>query len=212
MNLNVSETYPMNMNKTVISCVMLGAFLLPCNSVADQDKRYVDRERGVSLIVPANWTGEKFAIGPLALRIEINADGHYANCSLTVVAANQSSNTQDWLDRKINSVPMTDSEQINLVAKLQSESGDKLSNHYGTIQKLGNRNARTLFYNTTAYSSKLGANMYMESFYSFYVRPRDQVGITCLGGGLSKTAAHASFEKFNSAFQRIFSSVRFDGE
>lgn len=202
----------MNLSKAVISCVTLGAFLLPCNSVADQEKRYVDRMRGVSLIVPANWTGEKFSIGPLALRIEINADDHYANCSLTVVASNQSTHTQDWLDRKINSVPMTDSEHKNLVAQLQSESGDKLSNYYGTIQKLGNRNARTLFYNATAYSSKLGANMYMESFYSFYVRPRDQVGITCLGGGLSKTAAHASFEKFNSAFQRIVSSIRFDGE
>lgn len=202
----------MNMYKTAISCVTLGVFLLPCNSVADQEKRYVDRERGVSLIVPANWAGEKFAIGPLALRIEISADGHYANCSLTVVASNQSSHTQDWLDRKINSVPMTDSEQKNLVAKLQSESGGKIASHYATVQKLGGRNATTLFYNSTMYSSKLAANMYMESFYSYYVRPKDQVGITCLGGGLSRLDAHASFEKFNSTFQRIVSSVRFDGE
>lgn len=202
----------LNARMVVISCLTLSALLQPCSSVADQAKRYVDRERGVSLIVPANWMGEKFVIGPLALRIEVNDNGHYANCSLTVVASNQSSNTQDWLDKKINSVPLTDAEQKNLVAKLQSESGDKLSNHYATIQKLGGKNASTLFYNTTAYSSKLGANMYMESFYSFYVRPRDQVGITCLGGGLSRADAHASFEKFNLTFQRIISSVRFDGE
>lgn len=201
-----------NMNKTAISCVTLGALVLPFNSVADQEKSYVDRERGVSLIVPENWTGEKFAIGPLALRIETNADGHYANCSLTVVASDQSKHAQDWLDRKINSVPMTNSEQKNLVAKLQSETGDKLSNHYGAIQKLGNRNAKTLFYNTTSYSQKAATNIYMESFYSFYVRPNDQVGITCLGGGLSKTAAHASFERFNSTFKKIVSSIRFGSE
>lgn len=202
----------MNAGKAVISCVTLSALLLPCSSVADQAKRYVDRERGVSLIVPANWMGEKFAIGPLALRIEGNDSGHYANCSLTVVASNQGSNTQDWLNKKINSVPLTDAEQKNLVAELQSGTGYKLSNHYSTIQKLGGKNARTLFYNATAYSSKLGANMYMESFYSFYVRPRDQVGITCLGGGLSRTDAHASFEKFNLTFQKIISSVRLDVE
>lgn len=201
-----------NVRKAMILCVTLSALHLPSSSIAEQTKRYVDRERGVSLLVPANWTGQKFGIGPLALRIEVNDNGHYANCSLTVVATNQNSNTQDWLDKKINSVPLTDAEQRNLVAKLQSELGGKITNHYATIQKLGGRNATTLFYNSTMYSSKLAANMYMESFYSYYVRPKDQVGITCLGGGLSKIDAHASFEKFNSTFQRILSSVRFDGE
>ena len=201
-----------NPSRAVILCVTLGALLLPCSSVAGQEKRYFDKERGVSLIVPANWTSEKFAVGPLALRIEINANGHFGSCSLTVVPSNQSAHTQDWLDKIINSVPMTESEQKHIVAKLQSVSNDEISNHYVSIQKLGNRNARTLFYNATSYSQKLAANIYTESFYSFYVRPRDQVGITCMGAGLSKVSAHGSFEKLNSKFQRIVSSVQFDGE
>lgn len=201
-----------NINKVLTSYLILGVLLLSKNSIADQEKRFVDIERGVSISAPANWTGEKFAIGPLALRIEIYDDGSIANCSLTVVASSQSSGTQDWLDKKINSVPMTDLEQKNLVAALESETGCKVSNYYGSIQKLGTKNARTLFYNTSIYSSKLGKNMYTESFYSSYTRTKDQVGITCLGGGLSRTAAHTSFEKFNSSFKRIVSSVRFAGE
>lgn len=201
-----------NINKVLTSYLILGVLLLSKNSIADQEKRFVDIERGVSISAPANWTGEKFAIGPLALRIEIYDDGSIANCSLTVVASSQSSGTQDWLDKKINSVPMTDLEQKNLVAALKSETGYKVSNYYGSIQKLGTKNARTLFYNTSIYSSKLGKNMYTESFYSSYTRTKDQVGITCLGGGLSRTAAHTSFEKFNSSFKRIVSSVRFAGE
>lgn len=201
-----------NINKVLTSYLILGVLLLSKNSIADQEKRFVDIERGVSISAPANWTGEKFAIGPLALRIEIYDDGSIANCSLTVVASSQSSGTQDWLDKKINSVPMTDLEQKNLVAALESETGYKVSNYYGSIQKLGTKNARTLFYNTSIYSSKLGKNMYTESFYSSYTRTKDQVGITCLGGGLSRTAAHTSFEKFNSSFKRIVSSVRFAGE
>ena len=201
-----------NINKVLTSYLILGVLLLSKNSIADQEKRFVDIERGVSISAPANWTGEKFAIGPLALRIEIYDDGSIANCSLTVVASSQSSGTQDWLDKKINSVPMTDLEQKNLVAALESETSYKVSNYYGSIQKLGTKNARTLFYNTSIYSSKLGKNMYTESFYSSYTRTKDQVGITCLGGGLSRTAAHTSFEKFNSSFKRIVSSVRFAGE
>lgn len=202
----------MNARKAITLFVVLGALHLPGSSIAEQSKRYVDRERGVSLLIPANWTSEKYGIGPLALRIEVNDKGHYANCSLTVVATNPSSNTQDWLDKNINSTPLSDAAQKNLVAKLQADSGGKIPNHYATIQKFGGRNAATLFYNSTMYSSKLAANMYMESFYSYYVRPKDQVGITCLGGGLSRIDAHASFERFNSTFQRILDSVRFDGE
>lgn len=196
----------------LIPCAVLSALLLPCSVVANEAKRHVDRERGISVIVPANWTSEKFGIGPLALRIEINDRGHYANCSLTVVASDQSPNTQEWLDKTINSAPMTNADQKNLAAKLQSEAGGKVSNHYATNQTIGGRKARTIFYNSAVYSSKLGANMYMESFYSFYVRPRDQVGITCLGGGLSRRDAHASFEKFNSTFQEFVSSIRLDAE
>ena len=177
-----------------------------------QAKRYIDREKGVSLTIPANWTSQKFSIGALALRIEGYDNGHYANCSLTIVPTNPSSNSQDWLDKNINSVPPTDSQQKYLIDMLEAGSGGKINNHYATIQKLGGRNARTLFYTSTSYSSKNAANIYMESFYSSYVRSKDQVGMTCVGGGLSRLDAHASFEWFNSTFQGILDSVRFDGQ
>jgi hypothetical protein len=177
----------------------------------NQEKRYINEEKGVSLIIPPNWTGEKFAIGPLVLRIEISTDdNHAANCSLTITASNPISNTQDWIDSKVNSVLMTKSEQSDFITKFSAELGGNVSNYYWTIQKLGNRNSPTIFYSTDGYSQEFNADIYTEGFYSYYVRKNNIVGITCLGGGLTKIAAHGSFERFNSAFQKIVSSVRFD--
>lgn len=189
---------------------MAVALFHPNDSIGSQEWRYQDKDRGFSLIIPANWVESKFPLGPLALRVEINSGGYYASCSLTVVASNSGIIAQEKLDEAINFKPMSDSEQKYLVSKIMAESGDTLSNYYSAIQKFGNKKARTLFYNSTSYSEKLAANIYMESFYSFYVRQRDQVGITCMGGGASRNSAHGSFEKFNSSFQKIVSSIRFE--
>ncbi len=199
--------------KIVIPCAALSALLLfACNVFADQPKRYLDSERGFSLIVPANWSVERFGIEPSVLRIESHNGDYVANCSFTVVTADNFPNvTQEWLDKAVNSVAQTSIDQKLSVQKMQ-KMGSKIFAHYATIQTIGGRKANALFYSSSTYSSKIGANIYTESFFINYVRPKDQVGVTCFGGGLSFFNAHSSFEHYNSEFQGILASIKFPSE
>ena len=188
---------------------LLAVILVSLSSFAiAADQPHVDSTREFSVLVPHGWTLESFPIGPTALRMEIAKDGLYASCSITVVDTAKIPKDQIWIDQHVNGAPMDNGTLRSLVKGIESASGEKLSAYYASQLGIGGKKSRAMFYSTEAYSERVKSNLYTQALYTYYVRTSSQLGVTCLGGGVSRTIAQDGFETYNKTFTKILSSIK----